>query len=116
MRRQSCRLCLGLFGRVACGLAERGLPLLVRVGSALPVLVQLHSEFAYTDLLSHEETGPGWSYQRDLGAVAAWCKSASIKGQEFSQTGVIRRLGSRAGWASFARTHGRPAACGGRTI
>ncbi|WP_241464104.1 cryptochrome/deoxyribodipyrimidine photo-lyase family protein [Rhodoferax saidenbachensis] len=79
-------------------LAQRGMPLLVRVGSAVPVLAQLHSEVVFTQLLSHEETGTGWSYQRDL-QVAAWCKSADIPWQEFTQTGVVRRLRSRSGWA-----------------
>ncbi|MCV2352936.1 DNA photolyase family protein [Paucibacter sp. B2R-40] len=79
-------------------LALRGLPLLVRVGSVVPVLAQLHSELAFTHLLSHEETGPGWTYRRDL-QVAAWCKTASIAWQEFTQTGVVRRLPSRTGWA-----------------
>ncbi len=79
-------------------LAARGLPLLVRTGPAADVLVQLHNEVAFTHLLSHEETGPGWSYVRDL-QVAAWCKSAHIPWQEFTQTGVVRRLRSRSGWA-----------------
>ena len=79
-------------------LTERGLPLLVRVGSAVPVLAQLHSEVAFSQLLSHEETGPGWSYTRDL-QVAAWCQSVHIRWQEFTQTGVVRRLRSRSGWA-----------------
>ncbi len=79
-------------------LAERGLPLLVRVGCAVDVLAQLNSHVAFTHLLSHEETGPGWSYARDL-QVAAWCKSTQISWQEFNQTGVVRRLRSRSGWA-----------------
>ena len=79
-------------------LALRGLPLLVRVGSAVDVLAQLHSELAFTHLLSHEETGPGWSYVRDV-QVAAWCKSVQLPWQEFTQTGVVRRLRSRSGWA-----------------
>ena len=79
-------------------LAARGLPLLVRVGSAVPVLTQLHAELAFTHLLSHEETGPGWSYARDL-RVASWCKGNRILWQEFTQTGVVRRLRSRTGWA-----------------
>ena len=58
----------------------------------------MHSELAFTHLLSHEETGPGWSYVRDV-QVAAWCKSAHIPWQEFTQTGVVRRLRSRSGWA-----------------
>ncbi len=79
-------------------LSARGLPLLVRVGSAGDVLAQLHTELAFTHLFSHEETGPGWSYGRDL-QVAAWCKSIHMPWQEFTQTGVVRRLRSRSGWA-----------------
>lgn len=84
-------------------LAERGMPLLVRVGSAVRVLAQLHNETAFTHLLSHEETGPGWSYTRDL-QVAAWCQAAHVDWQEFPQTGVVRRLQSRAGWAKQWQT------------
>jgi deoxyribodipyrimidine photo-lyase len=80
-------------------LARRGLPLWVRVGSALSVLEQLHQDLAYTHLLSHEETGSGWSYDRDL-AVAHWCRTRGVAWQEFTQTGVVRRLRSRSGWAA----------------
>lgn len=79
-------------------LAERGLPLLVRVGSALPVLESLQREFHFTHLLSHEETGSGWTYQRDI-AVARWCKAHQVQWQEWAQTGVVRRLQQRGGWA-----------------
>ena len=79
-------------------LAQRGLPLLVRVGSALNVLSQLRSEFAFTHVLSHEETGSGWTYTRDR-AVAAWCKAHGVQWQQWPHTGVVRRLVTRAGWA-----------------
>ena len=79
-------------------LAARGLPLLVRVGPALQVLSALRCEFAYSHLFSHEETGPGWTYDRDR-EVAAWCRSQGIVWQEWPQTGVVRRLRSRQGWA-----------------
>ena len=79
-------------------LALRGLPLLVRVGSAVPVMAQLHRDVSFTHLLSHEETGPGWSYTRDT-AVAAWCQGQRVAWHEFSQSGVVRRLRSRTGWA-----------------
>ena len=79
-------------------LAARGLPLAVRVGSAVQVLAELRREFAFTHILSHEETGPGWSYTSDR-AVAAWCRAEGVVWQEFAQTGVVRRLRSRAGWA-----------------
>jgi deoxyribodipyrimidine photo-lyase len=80
-------------------LAARGLPLLVRVGSVVDVFTALRQEVAFTHLASHEETGPLWSYERDK-AVARWCRSAGVQWQEFAQSGVVRRLKSRSGWAA----------------
>ena len=79
-------------------LAARGLPLLVRTGEAVEVLAQLQREFACTQLFSHEETGPGWSYERDQ-AVARWCLAHGVAWTEWPQTGVVRRLKDRRGWA-----------------
>jgi deoxyribodipyrimidine photo-lyase len=79
-------------------LAARGLPLLVRTGAMPQVLQTLRGEFPFTHLFSHEETGPGWSYTRDL-AVADWCRSQGVSWTELPQTGVVRRLRSRTGWA-----------------
>ena len=90
---------LGCLAELRAALSLRGMPLLVRMGSCVTVLTQLHAEVAFTHLLSHEETGPGWSYTRDV-QVAAWCKTHSVLWHEFTQTGVIRRLGSRSGWAA----------------
>ena len=89
---------LACVAELRSALAQRGLPLQVRVGSAVAVLAQLHSEWGFTRLLSHEETGSAWSYKRDLD-VAAWCRAHTIPWQEFHQTGVVRRLRSRSGWA-----------------
>jgi deoxyribodipyrimidine photo-lyase len=80
-------------------LADRGMPLLVRIGSAEHVLDQLHAATHFTHLLSHEETGSGWSYTRDK-QVARWCQANDVDWREFTQTGVVRRLRSRAGWSS----------------
>lgn len=79
-------------------LAARGLPLLVRVGEVRAVFDALRESFPFTDLLSHEETGPGWSFERDR-AVAAWCRERGVQWQEWAQTGVVRRLRTRDGWA-----------------
>ena len=79
-------------------LAARGLPLLVRTGAMPQVLQSLRREFPFTHLFSHEETGTGWSYTRDL-AVADWCRSQGVSWTELPQTGVVRRLRSRTGWA-----------------
>ncbi len=89
---------LGCLAELRSALAERGLPLLVRVGSAPSVLAQLHHEVAFTHLLSHEETGAAWSYARDR-QVAQWCKSATVPWRQFTQNGVTRGLRNRAGWA-----------------
>ncbi len=80
-------------------LAARGLPLLVRIGSVPQVLQTLRQELHFSHLFSHEETGTGWSYGRDI-AVAKWCAAQGVAWQEFAQTGVVRRLRSRSGWAA----------------
>ena len=89
---------LGCLAELRTALAQRGMPLLVRTGSCVSVLAQLHTQTGFTHLLSHEETGPGWSYTRDI-HVAAWCQSQRVLWQEFTQTGVVRRLRNRSGWA-----------------
>jgi len=91
-------------------LATLGLKLCVRVGAACDVLQALLAEAGNVRLLSHEETGTGWSYQRDL-AVARWCRANSVSWQEWAQTGVVRRLKSRHGWAvQWARRMNQPQA------
>jgi deoxyribodipyrimidine photo-lyase len=79
-------------------LRQQGLPVLVRCGEAVAVLQALRDEHGVTHLLSHEETGPGWTWERDK-AVAAWCRAQGVPWAEFAQTGVVRRLRSRTGWA-----------------
>ena len=86
-------------GELREALAKRGLPLLVRHGSALSVLQELFERHRFDHLLSHEETGPGWTYARDR-AVGAWCRERGVQWQEWPQHGVVRRLRSRTGWAS----------------
>jgi deoxyribodipyrimidine photo-lyase len=83
---------------LAPSLAALNVPLLVQRGSMVDVLTSLHQHDPFTHLFSHEETGAGWSYARDI-AVAAWCKALGVVWNEFAQTGVVRRLKSRTGWA-----------------
>ena len=94
---------LGCLAELRAALALRGMPLLVRTGSCVTVLAQLHAQVGFTHLLSHEETGSGWTYTRDV-QVAAWCKARNVSWHEFSHTGVVRRLISRAGWAARWQT------------
>ncbi|RZS58461.1 FAD-binding domain-containing protein [Sphaerotilus mobilis] len=89
---------LACVARLRDDLAARGLPLRVCVGDMLAALSSLREDIGVTHLLSHEETGPGWTYTRDL-AVADWCRHVGVRWQEWPQTGVVRRLRSRLGWA-----------------
>jgi deoxyribodipyrimidine photo-lyase len=80
-------------------LAARGVPLQVHVGEAVQVLQAVQRSYSFTQLFSHEETGTGWSYARDI-HVAAWCRTNGIAWHEYPQTGVVRRLKTRYGWAA----------------
>jgi len=90
---------LACLAELRAGLAAHGLPLLVRVGSLPQVFDELRREFGFTHLLSHEEIGPGWTYARDK-TVAAWCRARGVHWREWPQTGVVRPLTSRNGWAA----------------
>ena len=79
-------------------LAELGQPLVVRCGDVVDVLERARSQFGVAALWSHQETGNGWTYQRDR-RVAAWARQHGIAWREIPQFGVIRRLRSRNGWA-----------------
>ena len=78
-------------------MAAMGLPLAVRTGDAVEVLSRLCLRHQITTIVSHEETGNGWSFARDR-RVAAWARGAGIEWQELPQSGVVRRLTYRDGW------------------
>jgi deoxyribodipyrimidine photo-lyase len=77
-----------------------GAPLIVRVGDAINVLEALRSTYGVFTLWSHEETGNGWTYARDL-RVLAWCRAHGIVWNETPSGGVVRRLKSRDGWSKI---------------
>jgi deoxyribodipyrimidine photo-lyase len=79
-------------------LAQLGQPLTVYQGDVIETLCALHRRYGIAGFWSHEETGNAWTYARDV-RVAAWAKAAGIPWHEARQTGVIRRLKSRYGWA-----------------
>lgn len=80
-------------------LAALGQPLLIRTGDAVAVLSRLHALHGFSRLISHEETGNGWTYARDR-RVAAWARAQGLEWQELPQSGVVRRLENRDGWAT----------------
>jgi deoxyribodipyrimidine photo-lyase len=79
-------------------LAALGQPLVVMVGDAVSIFREIHRRHPIASLWSHQETGNGWTYARDL-AVADWAREAGVPWHEPRQFGVIRRLRSRDGWA-----------------
>ena len=83
---------------LAVELSALGAPLLVLVDSVVKALSDLHKRFGFAELWSHEETGNAWTFARDRD-VAAWCREQGVMWHEVPQTGVVRRLQSRDGWA-----------------
>ncbi len=79
-------------------LTALGQPLCVMTGEAVAVLDSIYRTHGISALWSHEETGNGWTYARDL-AVKAWAHKNGIPWHEARQTGVQRRIASRNGWA-----------------
>lgn len=77
-----------------------GAPLLIRIGEATEVLEQLRDELGAFTLWSHEETGNGWTYKRDI-EVGQWCRAHGVAWHELPGNGVVRRLKSRDGWAKL---------------
>ena len=80
-------------------LAEYGAPLVVRVGDAVAVLDQICRAHRIARIVSHEETGNLWTYARDRN-VARWARGRSVEWVELAQSGVVRRLRGRDGWAA----------------
>ncbi len=93
-------------------LGRLGTRLTIRRGSVPEVFSQLDRELrpagGIAGIWSHEETGLRWSYDRDL-RVAEWCRERDVPFQEYPCNGVVRRLGTRDGWASrWQRRIARP--------
>jgi deoxyribodipyrimidine photo-lyase len=81
-------------------LLQLGAHLILRIGEAIDVFKDLHHQVGHFTLWSHEETGNGWTYQRDI-AVKEWCQSQSIEWRELPSNGIVRRLKSRDGWSAL---------------
>lgn len=79
-------------------LRARGGSLTVRTGEAVAVLEGLHRQQPIDAIHAHEETGLIATWERDR-AVARWARRQGIVFIEHRQTGVIRALASRNGWA-----------------
>lgn len=75
-----------------------GTGLVVRRGEAVAVLEELSELVPIGGLWAHEETGNMVSFRRDC-RVRAWARERGVPFVELPQTGVVRRLRDRDGWA-----------------
>ena len=76
----------------------------VRTGCAVQVLAALHAQAPFAELVSHQETGNAFTYERDL-QVGTWCRNAGVAWAELPQFGVVRRLKSRNTWQARWEAH-----------
>ncbi|MDE2202476.1 MAG: deoxyribodipyrimidine photo-lyase [Burkholderiaceae bacterium] len=81
-----------------------GAALQVAVGDVTQILARLHAAAPFAQLVSHEETGNGHTFERDR-AVARWCRDHGVTWREWPQHGVVRRLQTRDVWHARWRTH-----------
>jgi deoxyribodipyrimidine photo-lyase len=75
-----------------------GQPLIVRAGDIVETLDRLRRQVPGLRLWSHEETGSGWTYERDE-RVRAWARANAVDWTEQPQFGIVRGLRDRFGWA-----------------
>ena len=66
-------------------------------GNVVEFLQQLNQQYGINSVLSNEETGLMWSWERDK-AVAIWCQQNDVDFIEHPSNGVVRKLKSRDDW------------------
>ncbi|WP_420863034.1 FAD-binding domain-containing protein [Algirhabdus cladophorae] len=81
-------------------LRRLGSGLYLAQGRVLDVFADLKAQLGHFELVSHEETGNNWTFQRDRAALA-WATENSVPWLELPQSGVVRRLAGRDGWAAL---------------
>ena len=69
-------------------------------GDVVEYLQQLNQQYGINSLLSNEETGLMWSWDRDK-AVAKWCQQNGVDFIEHPSNGVVRKLKSRDDWKKY---------------
>ena len=89
----------GCIAELGTDIAGRGGQLIIRTGVATEIFDALRQSLGTFDLWSHEETGNGWTFARDLD-VKAWASAYAIPWAERRQFGVHRgRRQNRDHWA-----------------
>ena len=76
----------------------------IHTGELPDVLSAIWKEAPFCRLHSHQETGNGFTYARDL-RVAAWCQAHDVAWHEHAQFGVVRALKNRNLWQAEWEKH-----------
>ena len=76
----------------------------IHTGELPEVLTRIWQEAPFRGLHSHQETGNGFTYARDL-KVAAWCQAQQVPWTEHAQFGVVRGLKNRDLWQTAWEKH-----------
>ena len=76
----------------------------VHVGEMTDVLSKIWQEAAFEKIYSHQETGTGVTFARDI-QVASWCRHHQIAWHEYPQFGVVRGLKNRNLWQAAWEKH-----------
>ncbi|MFL2818120.1 MAG: deoxyribodipyrimidine photo-lyase/cryptochrome family protein [Candidatus Puniceispirillales bacterium] len=77
-----------------------GQSLIVRSGSIKKIFEELSYHYNIKSILSHEETGNQWTYDRDK-SIQNWCFQNNIPFTEFPSNGIVRRLKNRSEWSKI---------------
>ncbi len=80
------RNCIADLGQA---IRKGGGALVIRHGEAVAVLEALRQSHGPFALWAHEETGNGWTFERDR-QVRRWCKARDVPFRELRQFGVVR--------------------------
>lgn len=75
-------------------LRARGGDMLISTGNVMDIFAALREKYPFDVIYSHEETGVGWTYDRDK-SLANWCKAEGIAWHQYPQNGVVRAMANR---------------------
>ena len=81
-------------------LSKLGQPLVTRIGEVTDIFESLSHDYSISSIHAHEETGNGWTYERDKNVIS-WCQGKGIKLTEYPSNGIVRRLKSRDDWSKI---------------
>lgn len=78
-------------------LQNHQMTLTIRKGDVIDILSKIQAHVPIRSLLSHEETGNGWTFNRDV-KVKRWAKEHNVNWLQYRQKAVVRGPNNRDYW------------------